>query len=465
MARTTQACHFLVLGIAFTVFAFAKPYADDYCGAGVAESVLTHVQWSYDNWSGRWLAQGMEVSLLSAWDPTVSYPWIAGILALLHLICASVFVRAFLGGRAKLSAVVSMAGSYFVLFWSMNPAPGQSFYWFTGSVEYQFNLSLIFLLWALLWRGSEWSGVRLWFGAAATAVLGFLIPGLHELSGCILATALVAGAVFTWKTGRDGWRLWSLAAGFSIVGLLVTGLAPGNQLRQAAGFADSHDILLTLWLTFWQALKAGTRWVCDVKLLAATLLFVMHPAVRATRPAWLDRDRAKWRWVVPGVWVLLLLIGFGAPSWIMGREMAGRTLSTVFWVFLVGWFANVFVFTRELDMEAMLPKAPMPMIRASLLLLYSLSIVATGNSRVAIHDLVHRAAPWREAMEERYRLIRETRGRGETTLNLARLPDRPRIFGPEPDDITADPAHWSNACFASFFDVPSVRLEDRTAGR
>ena len=133
--------------------------------------------------------------------------------------------------------------------------------------------------------------------------------------------------------------------------------------------------------------------------------------------------------------------------------------------FLVGWFANVFVFTRELDMEAMLPKAPMPMIRASLLLLYSLSIVATGNSRVAIHDLVHRAAPWREAMEERYRLIRETRGRGETTLNLARLPDRPRIFGPEPDDITADPAHWSNACFASFFDVPSVRLEDRTAGR
>ncbi len=236
--------------------------------------------------------------------------------------------------------------------------------------------------------------------------------------------------------------------------------------RQKPGHSgDGYDLPLTVWLTFWQAVKAGTRWVCDVKLLAATMLFVMHPAVRAPQPAWFDRDKAVWRWAVPGVWGLLLLIGFGMPSWITGGEMAGRTLSAVFWVFLVGCFANVFVFTRGLDIESVLSKAPMPTIQASVLLLYSLSIVATGNSRVAIHDLVHRAAPWREAMEERYSLIRETRGREETTLNLARLPDRPRIFGRELEDITADPAHWTNSCLARFFDVPSVRLEDRTPGR
>ena len=299
-------------------------------GASVAEGVLTYVRQTYYNWSGRWLAQGVEVFLLSAWDPTASYPLITGFFALLHLICAYVFVRAFLGQKAKPSAVLSIAGSYFVLFWSMHPSPGQSFYWFTGSVEYQSNLSLIFLLWALLWRGAEWDGVRLWFAAVAAGALGFLIAGVHELGGSILTAALVAGAILSRKTGHPGSWLWAVAAGFSIIGLLVTGLAPGNQLRHAMGFPDGYDIPLTLWLTFWQAVKAGTRWVCDVKLLAATMLFVMHPAVRALRPAWLDRERALWRWAVPGVWGLLLLIGFGVPSWITGGEMAGRTLSAVF---------------------------------------------------------------------------------------------------------------------------------------
>lgn len=62
----------------------------------------------------------MEVFLLSAWDPTVSYPLLAGGFALFHLICAYVFVRAFLGGKAKPFAVLSIAGSYFVLFWSIH---------------------------------------------------------------------------------------------------------------------------------------------------------------------------------------------------------------------------------------------------------------------------------------------------------------------------------------------------------
>ncbi len=412
--RIVLASHLVVLGVAFAVFAFAKPRADDFCGAAVAPGILAHIQWTYDNWSGRWLAHGVEVFLLSAWDPTVSYPLIAGGFALFHLICAATFVRAVLGREAKLSTVISMAASYFVLFWSMHPAPGQSFYWFTGSVEYQFNLSLIFLLWALLWRGSEWRGMRLGFAAAGAAVLAFLTPAVHELGGCILMAALVAGAGLTWKTKRPGAWLWALAAACGIIGLLVTGLAPGYQLRQAMGFPDGYNLPLTVWLTFLQAVKAGTRWVCDVKLLAATGLFVMHPAVRALRPAWLDQERAVWKWAVPGVWALLLLIGFGVPSWITGGEMAGRTLSAVFWIFLVGWFANVFVFTRGLDPESVLSKTHLPTIGSSLLLLYSLSIVTTGNTRVALHDLVHRAAPWRNAIEQRYTL--DSRNRRPKTL-------------------------------------------------
>ena len=76
-----------------------------------------------------------------------------------------------------------------------------------------------------------------------------------------------------------------------------------------------------------------------------------------------------------------------------------------------------------------------------------------------MHDMVHRAIPWCEAIEERYAMIRGSERKGVLDVGLPVLPDRPRIFGREPSDITSDPTHWSNVCFADFFGLPSVRLE------
>ena len=398
--------------------------------------------------------------LLSFWDPTVSYPALTGSIALLHLLSICVFVRVLIGGEVRRATMLGFAVSYFVLFWSMHPAPGQSFYWFTGSVEYQLNLSLTLLLLALLsQRRAVLAPWQRFLQSAAAPAIGFLIAGIHELAGCMLAAVCLVGTVVTGKTGHPNRRLWAWVAVFSLLGLLLVAAAPGNQARRMASFPDSYNLLLTLWLTLWQAVKAVTRWICDVKLLSATMLFILHPAIRSSRPDWLLHGRIPLRWIILGTWVLLLAIGFGAPSWVTGQEMAGRTLSAVYYVFLLGWFVNVFVFTRTLDLGSIVAKEYLPSIRSFTLVFYSLSVVTTGNSRVAMHDLAHRAIPWREAIEERYGMIRGSERKGVLDAGLPALPERPRIFGREPGDITSDATHWSNVCFADFFGLPSARLE------
>ena len=461
MRRGAVASHLAVVGVAFSIFAFARPLADDFCRANVDQGIL-YLWQTYLNWSGRWLGQGVEILLLSLWDPTISYPLIAGSLALFHLLCVFVFIRSFLGENAKPNTVISVGGAYFVLFWAMHPSPADSFYWFTGSAEYQVNLALVLLLWALMWRAEPASSLGRFSTPAAAGILAFLIAGFHELLGSMLAAALITGAVLTHKTDHPNRSLWAWVAVFSILGLLVVGLAPGNQVR-ATQFPDNYDLLRTLWLSVYQAAVAVTLWICNLKLLAATILFVLHPAVRALRPSWLDRERAVYLWLTPGLWGLLLVIGFGLPTWLMGATMPGRTLSTVYYVFLLGWFANVFVFTRRLDVSAVVSKPYLPVIRSSVLLFYSLSILFTGNSRVAIRDLLEGAGPWRDAMDARYSLIRDSQGQQPAEVRVPPLPDRPRIFGPEPGDIKADPNHWSNECVADFFGVPSIRLEDEVA--
>ena len=233
-----------------------------------------------------------------------------------------------------------------------------------------------------MWRGKPRSSLGRFVTLAAAGILGFLIPGFHELVASMLAAALITGAVLTHKTGHPNRSLWAWVAVFSILGLLVVGLAPGNQVR-ATRFPQNFDLLRTLWFTASQAAKAGTLWICDVKLLAATILFVLHPAVRALRPGWLDRERVAYLWVAPGLWVLLLVIGFGLPTWLTGGYLTGRVLSAAYYIFLLGWFANVFVFTRRMDVGAVVSKPYLPVVRSSVLLIYSLSILVTGNSRPA----------------------------------------------------------------------------------
>jgi hypothetical protein len=459
------AAHLIVAGVSLALFVFAQPLADDFCTAANRLDVSDYVRYMYFQWSGRWASLAIEKVVLSNLDPTRVYPFLLSALALCHFASLYLFVRGFFRDHLPPRLILALTGAFFVLYWSLHPALGQAYYWFTGAVEYQLALSLSLTLLALLMHvpgegnSRPLQFLRAVLRAAGAAALGFFVPGMHELFGLMLCVLLGAGAVMSRRLGYRNSKLWALAAAAAAAGFLFVLATPGYTIRREGFFPDSYNVPLTLWLTGWQAVKAGTSWVCDAKLLAATAVFVMHPAIRALRPEWLSRAPEVWKRLTLGGWAVLLAIGFGAPAFVTGQEMPRRVLGGIYLVFLLGWFLVVFVFTRPGVSEPVPPSAPRPILSWTLLF-FALCVVTTGNTRTAIHDLVHWAVPWRRAIEQRYDSIRAAAGTGAQEVVVPAAPPRPATFFQGPADITPDAADWKNQCQADFFGVSLLRYDD-----
>jgi hypothetical protein len=449
--------------VAFALFAFAEPLADDYCTAASRVDVSEYVGNLYLNWSGRWFSHTLEHLALTRVDPTQTYGILTAILTLFLAVGVYLFVNTLFGKDLSPGLVVALSGSFLVVFWCLHPSLGQGFYWFTGAVEYQLVVALALLLFAALLSepvASSRGLVRVLY-AVSLPLLAFLITGMHELFAAMLCVVLAVGVVVAYRVRHRNRALWVFALAASVVGLGVSVGAAGNLVRTAS-FAADRDWLLAFWLTPWQAVKAGTRWIFDLKLMAATVLFLMHPRIRAARPSWLASG-ASWKKIIPLTWVALLAVGFAMPTFAMSQEMPGRALGGIFLVFLLGWFLTVFVWTRDLQVLDALPPGTARNVGSVLLLVFALSLLTTGNTRDGIHDLIHTAPAWQRAVRERYQLIRQAASEGRSVVAVPQSPPRPRIFFQGPAEITGQRADWKNACMASFFEVPAVRTQDGSA--
>ncbi len=451
------AAHGLIFALAFALFAFAQPLADDFCTAASGADLRDYLWQMYASWSGRWASLAIEHITLANFDPTRVYPFALGALAVGQLGCLYAFVRAFLGGRAPARLGAGLTASLFALYWSLHPSLGQTYYWFTGAVEYQLSFSMALLLVALLLSapGASGGGLRWGLRAGAIVALALLLPGMHELLGLMLCVLLPLGALLSRRLGLGDRKLWALAAACSLAGFAWVAFTPGYAVRRAS-FPDSYNLPLALWLTPWQIVKASTRWVCDAKLLTATVLFATHPGVRALQPAWIGRAPRLWKPVTLGAWAALLAIGFGVPTFVTGQEIPNRVLGGVYLVFLLGWFVTVFVFTRGAGQGTAVPEPPRAVVSWALLL-FALCLATTGNTRTAIYDLVHRAGPWSRALEQRYASLRKAAADHVPDVVVPHAPTRPGTFFHGPADITAQPTDWKNRCQANFFGVATLR--------
>jgi hypothetical protein len=199
-----------------------------------------------------------------------------------------------------------------------------------------------------------------------------------------------------------------------------------------------------------------SKWLLDPKLLSVTLLFVIHPQISAFRPKWLTRQQIPWKWVILGAWLTCIATAFVFPSWSLGEEMPHRVANGVYTIFVLGWFATVFAFTRWPIEKPYYSTTKFRSIASSTLIVFALSIVLTGTIPVALSDLRHYAAPWHDALLQRYNRIREEVHNGRVEIRIPRAPKAPRIF---PDwDVSEDTQFWRNKCYARFFGVKYIGL-------
>ena len=350
-----------------------------------------------------------------------------------------------------------------------DPGPGDGLFWFTGAVENLLPAALGGAVVALLARSARTSGLARVALRAAALVGALAVPGLHELHGLSLCLVLVAATVLVATTRTSGaggaWAVWPWAACavLSVLGAAVVVVAPGNAER--ARFYPPPHLLVAARITAAEVARDLPAWALSVPLLAATALFVAHPSVRAARPAWVARALGGSRgWLVPALTLALVVGGLFVPSYALSSPPAGRTLSGVYLMFLLGWFASAFVLTRGWVGRADGADRPDAHSSARRLarvaaLVLAASLVAQGNTRLGLADLVRHVGPWRAAMRARYATLRASQSPAERVAGvvvLPRVPRAPDVFFAE--DIEERPAAWRNACVAGYFGVPGVAL-------
>jgi hypothetical protein len=417
--------------VVLSLMYFAEPLGDDICHAargrnGVLADVVRN--WQYNG--SRWTAFLVEDWLTPRLGLSRFYPLPLAVFWLGQAAAVYVLIRALLGAASR--HAFAPAIGFVLLFWSNMPSPGESLFWLNGSVEYQLGLTLTLFLLALLVRNacSPWRFVT-------AALLAILIPGVHELTGLLLCLVLACGTVHK----HPARRRWAALSAVAFLSLGVTLLAPGDWAR-ASRHPENRNLLHALTLTVLQLGSALPRWIFDVRLLAATVLFVTDPRIPAPQPS-----LRRLRWIVPLVWVVVLAAGFFVPAWGIGVAAPGRVQSWTYFVFLAGWFAAVYIFypwPPALERRAFSPA----------LALFAAAVIFQGNTWIGIDDLARRAVPWHNATEDRYRRMAGAADAGVRDVRVPPLPVTPRLYFDY--NLGSDPAYHANHCLAEYFGVASV---------
>jgi len=436
-----------------SLFWIAAPLADDFCRASAPDA------WEYTKAgyltgrSGRWATSLLEVSVLTRVPMWEAYPVLLIAVWMLVPAAAYVLMRGVwpeLGVRH--SALV--AACFTLLYWCGMPSPGDSVYWFNGQVEYlAWTAAAMALVGAVLrWRLS----LPL---ALAGALAAFCIGGSHELSGVLFVPALAVGAFMAYRENSPNRHWWALLAIGALAGFVSVAVAPG-QARRFTTFPEGGNPYRAVYLTCRQMVETLPRWALDGKLLAATLLFLLDPRIASPRPGWTAISVTRWlswKWLVAGTSVTILTGAYLAPSLATGIRMPGRALSLTYLVFLLGWFVNLFMFTRGRPGWVVNLRG----LRSLVLVVFAGSTLFQGNPWRALEDYAGAIPKWRAAVSERHQRLLRARQAGELDVLVPRLPLAPAtmrdVYNERELSLSKD--RGLNRCAARYYGLRSIGLE------
>jgi hypothetical protein len=127
-------------------------------------------------------------------------------------------------------------------------------------------------------------------------------------------------------------------------------------------------------------------------------------------------------------------------------------LAPLYMVFLLGWFATLLVLVRQ-GLGTTRPNLPDSRLWFALLLIFSASLIFTGNSRRVINDLLGPLPKWQAAREQRAEQISAAAGQA-IDVRIDRAAKFPYSVGYF--ELTDDPGNWINRCAARFYGLNSL---------
>ena len=452
---------------------YSCPVSDDFIRAARDKSMSAFMASTYFNWSGRLASHALEGGILPGIDIVAHYPVLIVSLALLQILGIYAFWRLLLDQSGDRLLCLALACGTTTVLWSCLPSIAQSLYWFTGAIENQLPSAMIALLiWGILAvLKSRAKGVVRFCVLGALAVFCLLTAAMHELYAIVLCGVLAA-AVFIarrLKTGTHG--IWAAYLCVALLGTAIVVTAPGNSRRAEVTAARNDAWPTTLaerfevvTYTALRQVKQTSLWVVDPKLLTLAVVFLLSPRIRRSNPGWYRRDPVLWKWIVPSTGLALLVPIVLGPCWSLCALPAPRTLGVAYTVFLLTACASAFILTRPTSDESVQVSCPLlQTIYHGALYVAIVALLATGNSRSAMRDLLQqKARRCRDAVVARDHAARAGRARGLQHMSFPPLPSSPECFWVW-NDIISDESCPRNRAVAKYYGFASVALDQESS--
>jgi hypothetical protein len=462
VAAITLVC-LLSLALAF----FAPASFDDFCRGRWSRdigTVFARVQDSYANWTGRWAGQALYALTFPHIGVTsinydlliaLSAPlWFAVFYCFLHI-----FFRSSLGGKDK----AIFAALLTAIYWVGMPVSGETWYWLTGSVEYQLPFLLMALSLLVLTSARVTSAaIAPKVGAVLLgALLAFLVTGLNELVGLLLLGCLFVAAFLAFVRKRlDVVAIYGIVIVVVVGGIALNITAPGNAIRVASDFPDANNPKFAVRFLV-DPDTSPIRWLGDARLLCLGALLVT-----STRFLKLRQDWTGWKLPLPGplssMAVVAPLIGLiavvaltFAVAFAQGTEPPGRVTNLIYAALIIGWVGALAPIGRLAGADSETPGPIMRGINIGAAILLPVTLLIAPVTLKAAADLPAIATQWRPQLEARQQEIMKRAAAGERDLALSPITVDPKSYFW--DDIGPVPEDWRNQCMAEFYGAKTLR--------
>lgn len=246
---------------------------------GVIRASLTMVKDNYVQWEGRFSNTFFASLQPGIWGEkyygVVAWVMIGSLIMSEWYLCRSLLNRYAKGKGGWLSIPIIVPSLIMQILYT--PSAEESFYWYTGSVNYTFVYGLSLILLVLFLKLSTGEYIRGAYGwrAVVACILAVLVGGNNFSTSlsCFLSLLLLS-ALFLWMDRRAFYRTWFVTTLIGI-SLLICVFAPGNTMRINANFnGEKGNAMEAVLMSLVRAFTNIYSWSANVKTLLLLLLIL-----------------------------------------------------------------------------------------------------------------------------------------------------------------------------------------------
>lgn len=402
---------------------FSHPAYDDFCNTvqQLKMGVLERQAFIYNNFDGRYFAVAVGNLNPLKLGSFAGYQLLSLLVILLTAVAIYALTSAILRSAVGRLDKLIVAAFVMSLFSNQMPEVTELYYFWTGAIVYQLATVLSTFFLALAIRAGQSSGGKKITLTLACCLLIAAAVGSNETSMLILAVIVFLVAFYLWLNRAPQRWQWTI---FAVVTVICAGIlifAPGNAVRATLLPAGQHRLLYSLRMSVRQEISFLTIWFANFAFIFGSILFI--PLADKFSDL-LPFKRVRIHPLVTSALLLLLIfIGLFPAYWTMGMMGQHRTISTVYFFFLIGWFINLAIWVDYLKRKYGVVPAKLP---AYVVIIGALVIVCTlglgNNTRTAVSDLLRgRAYRYDKAVTARYSQFQQCAREGKLA-NCATTP-------------------------------------------